>query len=41
MRVIESHCIKGCDVPHAREFGPQFDLRHLAGTSPFPIAEAN
>lgn len=41
MKVIESHCINGCDVPHAREFGPQFDLRHLAGTSPFPLSETS
>lgn len=39
MRVIDSHCIVGSDIPQAREFGPQFDLRHLAGTSPFPLAE--
>jgi hypothetical protein len=41
MRVIESHCIEGCDIPQAREFGPQFDLRHLAGTSPFPVADTH
>lgn len=40
MQIIESHCIKGCDIPQAREFGPHFDLRHLAGTSPFPVAES-
>lgn len=40
MRIIESHCIVGEDIPPAREFGPQFDLRHLAGESPFPVAEA-
>ena len=39
LRIIESHCIEGSDIPQAREFGPQFDLRHLAGTSPFPVAE--
>lgn len=40
LRIIESHSIAGEEIPHAREFGPRFDLRHLAGTSPFPIAEA-
>jgi hypothetical protein len=39
LRLIESYCIDVSDIPHAREFGPQFDLRHLAGTSPFPVAE--
>ncbi|VTU44928.1 hypothetical protein [Variovorax sp. RA8] len=37
--LIESHGIMGQDIPPAREFGPSFDLRHLAGESPFPVAE--
>jgi hypothetical protein len=39
LRVIESHRIEVGIIPPAREFGPQFDLRHLAGTSPFPIKD--
>lgn len=40
LRVIDSYCIDVSEIPAAREFGPQFDLRHLAGTSPFPESPA-
>ncbi|CAN7774669.1 hypothetical protein LJR290_007722 [Variovorax sp. LjRoot290] len=39
LRLIESHCIDVGDIPAAREFGPQIDLRHLAGESPFPVSD--
>lgn len=40
VRLIDSHGIEGRDIPPAREFGPRFDLRHLAGSSPFPISDS-
>jgi hypothetical protein len=40
LRIIDAHGIEGREIPPAREFGPQFDLRHLAGKSPFPINDS-
>jgi hypothetical protein len=38
--IIDAHAVEGREIPPAREFGPQFDLRHLAGPSPFPIRDS-
>jgi len=39
LRVIDRHGVDVSMIPAAKEFGTALDLRHLAGESPFPIAD--